>query len=107
MRTQGASHRPTVSEAHDLTKFQVDILAVLYKRSRPGAGVRQELEDLYGEEINHRRVYENLNKLAELELIEKDEFAISDKSHEYRITREGKLAIFTYGSELALRLSII
>lgn len=91
----------------DLTRFQIDILSILYDRPYHGAGIQRELEEYYESDIPHRRVYENLDKLADMNLVEKKEFAVSDKTHEYRATEEGKIVVYEYTSQLALRMNII
>lgn len=94
-------------KATELTRFQIDILQFLHQQARHGAGLRRELEEYYDEEINHRRIYENLNKLDSLGLVEKNEFEVSDKSHRYDLTQEGQIIVYEYFTEGAVRLNII
>lgn len=91
----------------DLTRFRIDILSFLHKRSRTGADLQRELEEYYGEDLNHRRVYDNLDALEEMGLVEKLEHEISDKTHLYEITDDGKIVVYEYGTEMAVRLGII
>ncbi len=72
----------------DLTAFQRDLLRILAKADgRKGLSLKAELADYYGEEINHSRLYQNLDKLVEHGLIDKtqrdrrtNEYSLSDAS---------------------------
>lgn len=72
----------------DLTQFQVDLLTVL-AGGGPMKGLRamERLEDHYGQEINHGRLYPNLDTLAEKGLIQKSEH--NRRSNHYDITKRG------------------
>ena len=76
----------------DLTEFQRDLICVLSSMDRPaGKEVDQAMEDLYREEINHGRLYPNLDELAEKGLIDKRQ---KDKrTNEYTITRRGSYVL--------------
>jgi DNA-binding MarR family transcriptional regulator len=76
----------------DLTAFQQQILVVLRRieRGKTGEGtayglaIKRELEALRGEEVNHGRLYPNLDQLVEQDLVEK---AILDRrTNEYSTT---------------------
>jgi len=72
----------------DLTGFQRDILYVTAGLDRPhGLAVKDELEDYYESEIQHGRLYPNLDTLVEKGLIEKGE--IDKRTNSYTLTEEG------------------
>ncbi|ADB59327.1 transcriptional regulator, PadR-like family [Haloterrigena turkmenica DSM 5511] len=71
----------------DLTGFQRDLLYVIAGADQPsGQEVKDEVEKYYNSEINHGRLYPNLDTLVNKELVEKGQldrrtnyYAISDK----------------------------
>ncbi|QLH82397.1 PadR family transcriptional regulator [Halosimplex pelagicum] len=73
----------------ELSAFQRDLLHVLAGLNEPhGLAIKEELEDYYDGEVNHGRLYPNLDKLDEFGLIEKDKF--DDRTNIYEITDEGE-----------------
>jgi PadR family transcriptional regulator PadR len=73
----------------DLTGFQRDILYVTAGLDEPhGLAIKEELEDYYESEIQHGRLYPNLDTLVEKGLIEKGE--IDKRTNSYSITAEGR-----------------
>ncbi|WP_458187797.1 PadR family transcriptional regulator [Haladaptatus sp. NG-WS-4] len=84
------SEAQTVNDAEtarDLTAFQQNVLIVLAEESRYGLAIKRELEDYYDEEVNHGRLYPNLDTLIERRLVEKSE--LDKRTNEYAITDEG------------------
>ncbi|WP_049972934.1 PadR family transcriptional regulator [Haladaptatus cibarius] len=84
------SEAQTVTDAttaRDLTAFQQNVLIVLAEESRYGLAIKRELEDFYDEEVNHGRLYPNLDTLIERGLVEKSE--LDKRTNEYAITEEG------------------
>ncbi|QZA88951.1 PadR family transcriptional regulator [Salinarchaeum sp. IM2453] len=75
----------------ELTKFQRDILAVLARGPNYGLGLKRELEDRYGGEVNHGRLYPNLNELVDAGYIKKGER--DRRTNEYQLTEPGKAAL--------------
>ncbi|AGM11246.1 hypothetical protein M197_gp82 [Haloarcula hispanica tailed virus 2] len=74
---------------HDLTAFQRDLLVVTAKNDgAKGLRLKAELEDLYGEEVNHGRLYPNLDTLVQKGLISKSER--DKRTNEYRVTARGR-----------------
>lgn len=58
----------------DLTAFQRDILFVIAGQEKPhGLKIKDILEDYYDHEINHGRLYPNLDDLVAQELLNKGE----------------------------------
>ena len=72
----------------ELTKFQELILAILAEEGRYGLAIKEELEDYYGEEVNHGRLYPNLDDLAEQGYVEIGE--IDKRTNNYAITDAGR-----------------
>ena len=73
----------------DLTGFQRDILYVTAGLERPhGLAIKDELEDYYESEIQHGRLYPNLDTLVEKGLIEKGE--IDKRTNSYTVTDRGR-----------------
>lgn len=73
----------------ELTKFQRDILTILAGLDDPnGLEVKAELEDYYITEINHGRLYPNLNKLVEEGLVEKSKK--DERTNAYELTEVGE-----------------
>ena len=84
-----ASARP--HSARDLTAFQQTILVVLAESPRYGLAIKRELESFYGEEVNHGRLYPNLDDLVREGLIEKSE--LDKRTNEYALTDQGLAAV--------------
>lgn len=73
---------------HDLTGFQRDILYIIAGLEEPyGLAVKAELDDYYEQEINHGRLYPNLNDLVEKGLLEKGE--LDKRTNVYTLTQRG------------------
>ncbi|SIS18763.1 PadR family transcriptional regulator [Natronorubrum thiooxidans] len=74
----------------DLTGFQRDLLYVIAGADQPsGQDVKDEVEQYYNSEINHGRLYPNLDTLVNKALVEKGQldrrtnyYAISDRGLE-------------------------
>lgn len=74
---------------HDLTGFQRDLLCVVAGLNGPkGLEVKAELDAYYGNDINHGRLYPNLDTLVEKGLIEKGR--IDDRTNSYTISQRGE-----------------
>lgn len=77
---------------HDLTGFQRDLLHTISGLDHPnGLEVREKLSDYYETEINHGRLYPNLDTLVHKGLVEKGK--IDDRTNYYELTRRGKRAL--------------
>jgi PadR family transcriptional regulator PadR len=73
----------------ELTSFQRDILHVIAGLERPhGLAVKHELQDYYGKEVNHGRLYPNMDQLSEQGLVDKSKR--DERSNTYVITELGK-----------------
>lgn len=89
----------TQSRAHEagqykLSSFQWRMLTVLSDEARYGLAIKRQLEDYYGEDINHGRLYPNLDSLVEDGLVDKSE--LDKRTNEYAITDEGQDALTAY-----------
>jgi DNA-binding PadR family transcriptional regulator len=76
---------------HELTAFQQTILAILSEEARYGLAIKRELEDYYSSEVNHGRLYPNLDELVEMGLVEKS--ALDRRTNEYALTETGHTAL--------------
>ncbi|WP_281195819.1 PadR family transcriptional regulator [Halorubrum sp. F4] len=89
----------TTTETHnphhtDLSRFEIDLLTVTARLEATlgdvkGLAIKERLEEIHGERINHGRLYPNLDGLAEKGLIEKRPQAIDDRTNAYRVTQAG------------------
>ncbi|MDB2272327.1 helix-turn-helix transcriptional regulator [Halorubrum ezzemoulense] len=76
----------------DLTAFQRDLLwALSHENARKGTALKADLADYYGEEINHSRLYQNLDKLVECDLVAKQ--ARDRRTNEYSLTEAARRAL--------------
>ncbi|WP_340100832.1 PadR family transcriptional regulator [Salinibaculum salinum] len=73
--------------ARELTAFQQNILTILGEGPRYGLAIKRELETYYDSEVNHGRLYPNLDDLVEMDLVEKSE--LDKRTNQYALTDEG------------------
>ncbi|ADJ16450.1 PadR family transcriptional regulator [Halalkalicoccus jeotgali] len=73
--------------ASDLTAFQQNILTVLSEKPQYGLAIKRNLEAYYDEDVNHGRLYPNLDDLVERGLVAKSE--LDKRTNEYDLTEEG------------------
>jgi DNA-binding PadR family transcriptional regulator len=85
--SQALSSAESSAIDHDLTAFQQTILAVLSEEARYGLAIKRELEAYYESDVNHGRLYPNLDDLVELGLVEKSE--LDKRTNEYALTEAG------------------
>ena len=73
----------------DLTKFQRDLLTVIAGLEKPnGLEIKAEMEDYYVSEINHGRLYPNLDTLVDQGLLTKSKK--DERTNAYEISEEGR-----------------
>ncbi len=77
----------------NLTAFQQNILAILAEEPMYGLAIKRELESYYGSEVNHGRLYPNLDDLVGMGLVEKSE--LDKRTNQYELTEEGRKAVLT------------
>ena len=75
---------------HDLTAFQRDVLYVIAGMTADpkGLAIKAELEAYYDGEINHGRLYPNLDTLVEQDLVAKG--TIDKRTNAYTLTEQGE-----------------
>lgn len=72
----------------DLTGFQRDLLYVIAGNEQPsGQDVKDEIEQYYSSEINHGRLYPNLDTVVNKELVEKGQ--LDRRTNYYDTTDDG------------------
>ena len=86
---QAVSETPDV--APELTAFQQTILTVLAEEARYGLAIKRELEAYYDTDVNHGRLYPNLDDLVAEGLVEKSER--DKRTNEYTLTDAGYEAL--------------
>ena len=87
--TQTVTDTPGI--ARDLSAFQQNILTILAEEGRYGLAIKRELEEYYQSEVNHGRLYPNLDDLVEMGLVEKSE--LDKRTNQYALTEEGYQAL--------------
>lgn len=74
---------------HDLTGFQRDLLYIVAGLDEPhGLAIKEELEQYYGTEIHHGRLYPNLDTLVDKGLVEKGQR--DRRTNFYALTQRGR-----------------
>jgi DNA-binding PadR family transcriptional regulator len=86
---QAVTDSPDV--ARELTAFQQNVLTILAEEPRYGLAIKRELETYYDAEVNHGRLYPNLDDLVEMGLVEKSE--LDKRTNQYALTEDGYQAI--------------
>jgi len=76
----------------DLSAFQRDLLETirtlkLRNETSYGLAIKEELDERYDEEVNHGRLYPNLNELVDAGLVKKD--ALDERTNRYLLTASG------------------
>ena len=86
-----AQAAPDRSIARDLTAFQQNILVILSDEPMYGLAIKRQLEEYYDSEVNHGRLYPNLDDLVELDLVAKSE--LDKRTNQYELTDAGYDAV--------------
>jgi len=74
---------------HDLTAFQRDLLFIIAGLDEPhGLAVKDEVEDYYLKDIQHGRLYPNLDTLVDKGLVEKG--SKDRRTNSYKLMRRGE-----------------
>ena len=77
---------------YNLTGFQRDLLYVIAGLGEPkGLAIKEELANYYEGEINHGRLYPNLDTLVNRGFVEKGE--IDRRTNSYDISKAGRTAL--------------
>lgn len=78
-----------------LRDIKRDVLVVLARDGpQHGLKIKRTLDERMGTDINHGRLYPNLNELAEMELINKGQ--LTQRANRYEITDPGKRVLASY-----------
>jgi len=92
---------------HDLTAFQRDILWSIVELEDDktavetyGLAIKRKTEETYREEITHARLYQNLDELVELGLVEKS--ALDLRTNEYSPTPAARMLLREVAQERAV-----
>lgn len=84
--------RPPEYKMDDLTGFQRDLLYVIAGADQPsGQDVKGEVETYYNSEINHGRLYPNLDTLVNKDFVEKGQ--LDRRTNYYEISDRGQQTI--------------
>ncbi len=97
----GGTHMTTY---HDLTGFRRDCLqAIAAVDGEPyGRALQDWLDDHYSEPVNHGRLYQNLDRLVEADLVQTTETATDDERRVvYTLTDTGYRLLEAHAGELA------
>jgi Transcriptional regulator PadR-like family. len=79
----------TAPDGGDLTRFQQDIIRILAaERELIGLEIKDELQQERGEEVNHGRLYPNIDDLVGAGYV--DKFEIDKRTNGHKLTDEGK-----------------
>ena len=89
--SEAQSVTDTPGIARELTAFQQNILVILGEEPRYGLAIKRELEEYYDDEVNHGRLYPNLDDLVEMGLVEKSE--LDKRTNQYELTEAGHDAL--------------
>lgn len=74
---------------HELTGFQRDCLVVIAGHDSPkGLAIKEELDEYYGSDVNHGRLYPNLDVLVDSGFVEKGQ--IDNRTNSYELTDDGQ-----------------
>lgn len=89
---------------HDCTGFQRDLLKAIadhdhYDREPYGLALRDWLEATYDEEINHSRLYQNLDQLEARGLVAKT--SLDERTNAYELTDTAEDCILTQAQSFA------
>ncbi|WP_262181563.1 PadR family transcriptional regulator [Haloarcula laminariae] len=89
---------------HDLTGFRRDCLqAIAACEGEPyGLALKEWLDDRYSEPINHSRLYQNLDRLVEDDLVAVAETTTDDERRTvYTLTDTGRQLLEAHAGEVA------
>lgn len=74
----------------ELTAFQRDTLRLIagMEETPIGLDIKRALEDYYGDNVNHGRLYPNLDTLVELGFINKE--TVDGRTNSYELSEQGE-----------------
>lgn len=106
-KTADASTQTDAPSAGDLTEFQLAMLCEIAgleqaEETPHGLGIKAALEDYYGEDVNHGRLYPNLDDLVELGLVAKG--TVDKRTNSYELTSDGRFVLRTHAQRVIAKL---
>lgn len=101
---------PDESPTDTLTAFQQDILLTLARLAPAdersyGLAIKRRLEDRYDAEVNHGRLYPNLDQLVDADLVQKQQ--LDQRTNHYQLTDAGVAFLVSRRDELATALEAL
>lgn len=101
--TENIQEKPDTVQFANLSAFQRDILLVLLRLEQSdddsyGLAIKRRLESRYESEVNHGRLYPNLDELIEQELIERGQ--IDKRTNRYTLTDAGRELLEAHREEI-------
>ncbi|WP_435360423.1 PadR family transcriptional regulator [Haloarchaeobius sp. DFWS5] len=92
------------SDWTDLHAFQRDTLEAIYcleadDETAYGLGIKEQLQDRYGEDLNHGRIYQNLDELVDRGLLAKR--PLDKRTNEYVLTTAAEAMLEARAARLA------
>ncbi|GAA0200444.1 PadR family transcriptional regulator [Haladaptatus pallidirubidus] len=93
----------------DLTEFQLTTLGVIAELDARegdcyGLAIKRRLEDYYGEQVNHGRLYPNLDTLVQDGLVDKR--PLDRRTNEYVLSDSGREALETRRDWINRKLNV-
>ncbi len=85
--SEARAERIELGVGPELTAFQQNILVVLTEEPMYGLAIKRSLEEYYDTEVNHGRLYPNLDDLVGMGLVEKSE--LDKRTNQYELTERG------------------
>jgi DNA-binding PadR family transcriptional regulator len=87
----------------DLSAFQRDVLIVSRRLETSeedsyGLAIKRRLESRYDDDVNHGRLYPNLDELVDLGLVERGE--IDKRTNRYTLTPDGRSLLEAHADHL-------
>ena len=90
----------------DLTGFERDILRVAYQMDQPsGQAIRRRFQSVHDEDINHGRLYPNLDDLVSYGLVEKG--TKDQRTNYYEVTNDGRRLVEKTAQEFRNTVSAV
>jgi DNA-binding PadR family transcriptional regulator len=80
-----------IASLPDLSRFQLEVLYELYENADYGLRVKELLSEYFETEVNHGRLYPNLDELAEMGLVDKSK--ADGRTNRYALTSDGRAVV--------------